>query len=134
MSLKEFTIGISPMHRCKTELLTLDFIRKIIDNFNIDKLHLNIQSQVQLDIALQLMADRPRSQWYSLNIDFLPGIDTLRSIPATNELTIYGAGNHKLIPAELFIELLTTHQSIQLGCDTRTVLTYLDEWEEALKV
>ncbi|KAF8368916.1 hypothetical protein PRIPAC_86745 [Pristionchus pacificus] len=103
----------------------LEFIRKLIDHFRIDKLRFQLGSEEQLEKAKQLMKDYPGNEC-TIYLWFLPETQRLFAIPPIRYLKITAAD-------AILFKLLSSHNSLTFGVQmTELTLMELKSALEAL--
>ncbi|GMS91122.1 hypothetical protein PENTCL1PPCAC_13297, partial [Pristionchus entomophagus] len=91
----------------------LNFIKKLMVNFTLGTLELVVNSELQLEQYLQLMADLPKCE-YSMIINFPISNDMLHTLPPLN-CSIMPQPVTPQDPDDTFLKLIETHRSLILG-------------------
>ncbi|GMS81143.1 hypothetical protein PENTCL1PPCAC_3318, partial [Pristionchus entomophagus] len=108
---------------------TLDFVIKFITNFKIKNLHFGVDSDIELEISLLIMALFPRCS-FTITIDSHADSNKLNSLPPMETIKLfYGCAQ---ISTELFFKLLSTHKHMLLTCEPVSFTS--QEWTRAMQI
>ncbi|GMR40364.1 hypothetical protein PMAYCL1PPCAC_10559, partial [Pristionchus mayeri] len=86
----------------------VDFIRNLVNNFKIEDIRFQVESQPILDKALQILAKYPDSEC-TMHLWFLPETDQLLAIPQIKRLRISDIPDGRRDMFEVFVMLLKSN-------------------------
>ncbi|GMS99805.1 hypothetical protein PENTCL1PPCAC_21980, partial [Pristionchus entomophagus] len=111
--------------------LSMDFIHKVITNFEIGTLRFQAESDAHLEMSMQLMSEFPCSQ-YTMRLWYLPETEKLLSIPPMENMKMHASEGTSQIPAELFFKLLSKHRYLEMTYDPINFSS--PDWKQVLQI
>ncbi|GMS98291.1 hypothetical protein PENTCL1PPCAC_20466, partial [Pristionchus entomophagus] len=110
----------------------LQFLRQFMQKFEMRSLSLHVQCQLELENALILLGDFPRSN-SNMDLYFVPETNVIRTFPRMERLYILtNPKTASQIPIDLFFTMLSSHKNLYFGLGS--VLLTSDEWKKTIKV